>query len=251
MAAILDDLRAAYGPTPVVPDARLQALFDAHPVAAVPPSPHVPRSRRMLSDLLTSLPGKIAAGFVGATLAWGGLGVAGAVPGPLGLASSEDEVEAPATEDVDTTDEADDTESTETEGTEETESTGEAEEAKDTEDVEGTDEVEDDGELPEAPTSASEAAHIHDFDEACGNHGKYVSHFARTGEEPECATEARDEAAGEDGEDEGTDTTKTDTTETVDAADAETTPDDDAKGHGKAKKGGKAAGKGGKGKGRR
>lgn len=34
----------------------------------------------------------------------------------------------------------------------------------------------------------SRAAHNHDHDEACGNHGAYVSHVARTGEEPPCAT---------------------------------------------------------------
>lgn len=52
-----------------------------------------------------------------------------------------------------------------------------------------------DAALPAAPSTVSEAAHIHDFDEACGNHGAYVSHFARFGEEPECATTARGEGS--------------------------------------------------------
>lgn len=68
--------------------------------------------------------------------------------------------------------------------------------------VEGEDEgavdPADTGELPAAPVTVSEAAHIHDFDEACGNHGAYVSHFARFGEEPECATSARGEAGQDD-----------------------------------------------------
>jgi hypothetical protein len=47
------------------------------------------------------------------------------------------------------------------------------------------------GVLPPPATSASEAAKIHAFDEACGNHGRYVSHVARFGTEPPCATGAR------------------------------------------------------------
>ena len=46
------------------------------------------------------------------------------------------------------------------------------------------------------PTSQSEAAQTHAFDEACGNHGAYVSYFAQTGEEPACATAARAAADG-------------------------------------------------------
>ncbi|HEV8044533.1 MAG TPA: hypothetical protein VGP38_05085, partial [Rubrobacter sp.] len=46
--------------------------------------------------------------------------------------------------------------------------------------------------LPPAATSASEAAHIHAFDEACGNHGQYVSYVARNDTEPPCATGVRD-----------------------------------------------------------
>ncbi len=51
--------------------------------------------------------------------------------------------------------------------------------------------------LPAVPTSVSEAAHIHDFDAACGNHGAYVSHVARFGEEPDCATTARGAGTGQ------------------------------------------------------
>lgn len=46
--------------------------------------------------------------------------------------------------------------------------------------------------LPPPATSAREAAHIHAFDEACGNHGQYVSYVARNGTEPPCATGVRD-----------------------------------------------------------
>jgi hypothetical protein len=45
--------------------------------------------------------------------------------------------------------------------------------------------------LPPAATSAQQAAHIHDFDAACGNHGQYVSYVAKNGAEPPCATSVR------------------------------------------------------------
>jgi len=69
----------------------------------------------------------------------------------------------------------------------------------------------------------SEAAHEHAYDEACGNHGKYVSAVARTGEQPECATEASEEG----GESATTDDGSTDT--------ATATSSDAGKGKGKAK----------------
>ena len=51
----------------------------------------------------------------------------------------------------------------------------------------------------------SAAAHDHQYDEACGNHGKVVSSVARTGELPECATAG----AGEGGTVEGGEETVT------------------------------------------
>lgn len=228
-AAFLDDLRATYGSVPVEPDARLTALFAADTIVAdTIVIPSTPRRPRMLSDLLKSLPGKVAAGLVGATLAWSGLGVAGAMPGPLSLASSDEEIGEPALDETEVADETD-------------------ADAEDTDDDGDEDETAPDAtELPEAPTTVSEAAHIHDFDEACGNHGKYVSHYARFGEEPDCATGAREEAAAQDQED--ADDDGDEDTDEVTIADGD---DGDDKGKGKNEKSKKATSKGGKGKGRR
>jgi hypothetical protein len=74
-------------------------------------------------------------------------------------------------------------------------------EADAVEDEAAVDEVDDDGANDAAadgdlaavpvPTSVDEAAQTHEFDEACGNHGAYVSQFAQTGTEPDCAVQAR------------------------------------------------------------
>lgn len=147
----------------------------------------------MMKNLLSQLSAKIAAGALGAVLAAGGLGAAGI--GPVSLASHEndghecvelDEVAETfdvnivvcevAEKDSATVDEegddvsADDAETLENAGER-------AEESKEV--IEG--------ELPPAPTTTSEAAQIHAFDEACGNHGMYVSFFAQMGFEPPCA----------------------------------------------------------------
>lgn len=229
-AAFLDDLRATYGSVPVEPDARLTALFAADTIVAdTVVIPSTPRRPRMLSDLLKSLPGKVAAGLVGATLAWSGLGVAGAMPGPLSLASSDEEIGEPAPDETEVADETD--------------------ADADDEDVDAEDETAPDAtELPEAPTTVSEAAHIHDFDEACGNHGKYVSHYARFGEEPDCATGAREEAAAQDQEDADDDGDEGTDEVTIADDDSDDETDDDK---GKNEKSKKATSKGGKGKGRR
>lgn len=85
-------------------------------------------------------------------------------------------------------------------------------------------------ELPEAPTTVSEAAHIHDFDEACGNHGAYVSHVARFGEEPDCATGARGGVA-EEGTEDSTATSATGSESETDAPSDAVEPVERGKGH--------------------
>lgn len=192
----------------------------------------------MFSDVCKAVPGKVAAGLLGAALAYTGLGAAGALPAPLSLASSEDDIEQVVLDDTTAT----------TLGEEEGDGSTPTTVAEDDADA-GTKVAEDvDLALVPVPTSVSEAAHNHAFDEACGNHGKYVSHFARTGTEPECATAAR-AAAGGDGQDTGTELSTADT-----GADAEAVADGKGKGKGKAEQGtgkaqkGKANANQGKGK---
>ena len=178
-AAFVADLRAAAcGPAPEA-SIELQALFASTAAVTAPPATTTPR-RTPVSDakrLLTAIPSKVAAGVLGALLA-GSLG-AGAMTGTISLASNESDVP----------------ESTEMLVEEEKEEL-EVEEVEVEEDA-GDDEpkVAVDPLVP--PTSVSEAAQNHHFDEACGNHGAYVSHFARTGEEPECAIAARALLAGD------------------------------------------------------
>jgi hypothetical protein len=185
VVAALGALRAA--PAPEAGPA-LQALFSASAVVTAPPAVTTTRRSPVSTPkrLFASIPSKIAAGVVGALLA-GSLG-AGAMTGTIQLTSNEDEVStevvtepAPAVEDteavVDDAPEADEVDDA----------------AEDAADVEADGAAKEAGDPTTAPvpTSVSEAAHNHQFDEACGNHGAYVSHFARTGEEPECATTAR------------------------------------------------------------
>lgn len=201
-AAFVAALRAsAHGPAPEA-SADLQALFSSTAAVTAPTATTTPR-RSPVSDakrLLTTIPSKVAAGVLGALLA-GSLG-AGAMTGTISLASNESDV--PESTEVLAEDEA-----------------LEEEEVLDDAEVEEGEAVEEESDEDEpkaavdpmvAPTSVSEAARNHHFDEACGNHGAYVSHFARTGEEPECAIAARAALAGEAPADEFT----------TEAADAET-----------------------------
>ena len=177
-----------------VPEAghELRELFAS--VATIPaaePARRLPVYKR----ILTGLPSKVAAGALGALLA-GSVG-AGALTGTMVL-TTDDVVACPEDEIVE--DEV-------VEGCEDTAAddlAGDgADVSTDEDDAEG-DELSDaaDTEQPKlevavdpatvpVPTVQSEAARNHAFDEACGNHGAYVSNFARTGEEPECATAAR------------------------------------------------------------
>lgn len=176
-AAFVADLRAAAsGPAPEA-TAELQALFVSTATVTAPPATTTPR-RSPVSDakrLLTAIPSKVAAGVLGALLA-GSLG-AGAMTGTISLASNESDV--PESTEVLVAEEKDELEVEEV-----------VEDAGDDEPKAAVDPM-----VP--PTSVSEAAQNHHFDEACGNHGAYVSHFARTGEEPECAIAARALLAGD------------------------------------------------------
>ena len=103
-----------------------------------------------------------------------------------------------ATDDTATTDDSttDDSTTDDEVGTEDVEGLDEAEVEDDEVDVEADVEVMDHGAL------VSEAAQNHDHDEDCGNHGAWVSHWARFGEAPECAAAAEEEVAvTEDGTD--------------------------------------------------
>ncbi|MGQ0432073.1 MAG: hypothetical protein ACT452_06675 [Microthrixaceae bacterium] len=150
----------------------------------------------MIKDLMIHVRTRVAAAVLGATVAMAGMGAAGALNAPIRFVSSfgDDTPACVSAPDESTEDDL----------------AGDAlpeDESAACEDQPGDDGVTDDdldavdpesasdepvaGEIPEAPTTVSEAAHIHDFDEACGNHGAYVSHVARFGEEPECATDVR------------------------------------------------------------
>jgi hypothetical protein len=228
------------------PSPELAALFAATATTA-PSALPTPRRAPVYKRFLAGIPSKVAAGALGALLA-GSVG-AGALTGTMVLTSNEDDspaVEAPAVED----------------------STVVADEHEDVADVEddaaedadgiAVDEVDDDGANDAAagadlaavpvPTSVSEAAHTHEFDEACGNHGRYVSHFAQTGTEPDCAVEARAAAAAE-GEDGAADAEAVvaDADGNDDGADAATSAEHKGNGHHKTSPASKSS-KGGKGK---
>lgn len=199
----------------------------------------------MPKRLFAAVPSKIAAGVVGALLA-GSLG-AGAMTGTISLTSQESDAPAEVVEPQDAVEVAPaDVEDVEA---------PEADEADEADDAAA---AEDPAEAPKAdagdpttapvPTSVDEAAHNHQFDEACGNHGAYVSHFARTGEEPECALTAR---AGGEAADPATAAVTEDVADdqVADAEDDAPTGKEKAEAK-KAAKAPKAAGAHGKGKGR-
>jgi hypothetical protein len=187
LVAELAAFRSAEAP---VPGAALRDLFASGAVVVAParPAPARRTPMSMPKRLLAAVPSKIAAGVVGALLA-GSLG-AGAMTGTLSLTSQESDAPAEVVEPQDAVEvapaevEADDADEAEV-----------AEVADDVEAAEAPKEDAGDPTTAPEPTSVDEAAHNHQFDEACGNHGAYVSHFARTGEEPECALNAR--AGGE------------------------------------------------------
>lgn len=171
---------------------------------------------------------RIAAVVAAGTLAiGGGIALAETAPDDPSLDTTEETEELVETEGAET--EGDETEGAETEG-EETEELVETEEV-DTLDGEGP---------PEGSHGAlvSEAAKDHSHDEACGNHGRWVSHWARHGEAPDCATEVStdEELATESDESEDTTEESSETEETsedtTDASAASTT-DDGGPGKGK------------------
>lgn len=243
LTSFMASVRDAYGAsTPPSPGDELRALFATGSEVAVTlptTTTTTPRRRRMLNDLFKAVPGKVAAGLLGATLAYTGLGAAGALPAPLSLASSEDDVEQVVLDDTTTTTLADD------EGGDTTTTTL-ADDGEGEDDAAGGKKARADEQvdlsLVPVPTSVSEAAHNHAFDEACGNHGAYVSHFARTGTEPECATTARAGAGG--GEDQVTTESADDTVDDAKAKGKSQGKDKAEKGKAKSSAKGKSSGKG-------
>lgn len=182
----------------------------------------------MLNDVMEQVRSKAVAAAAGAALVLSGLGASGALNAPLRMISddtdSTEECVAPTdpvpddSDTLDGTDPADDTDpAAEIESTDPDAGDGTSSDCEGSDDstevVDGTEPTDDTlegpeedaetpvedpaAELPAVPTRVSDAAHLHDFDEACGNHGAYVSHFARFGEEPECATTARGAGAGQ------------------------------------------------------
>ena len=209
-----------------VPEAgpELRALFAS--VAAAAPAVEPARRLPVYKRIFAGVPSKVAAGALGALLA-GSVG-AGALTGTMVLTSNDDDAAVcPAVSDdhgdvvvvpvVAGDDSAEDTDAgvgadepadsddavcdeddaATDDDDESTEDGATDDEADESEVVEPTADVPTDLASVPVPTSVSEAAHNHAFDEACGNHGAYVSHFAKTGEEPECATAARGAATAE------------------------------------------------------
>ena len=194
----------------------LQALFSS--VAAVAPSPSVDHARSVPvpNRSFTGLASKIAAGALGALLA--GTVAAGALTGTMALTSDHDDdapcvvpvvhdepgVEADEQSDVadEAADDADDAcaphdeAATDDDGSDEPDAADEAD-ADEADDASMDDAAPVDLASVPVPTTQSEAAHTHAFDEACGNHGAYVSAFAHTGEAPECATSPAEPAAAD------------------------------------------------------
>jgi hypothetical protein len=172
---------------------------------SAPQTAGLPNWMRRRIDVMNSFIGqvstRVAAGALGALLVVGGLGAAAI--GPVGLASHEDDDhECVALHELaDTFEEnivvceveGDDGASADATDTSHAAETADTVAITEEDDDEGADGEE--GDLPPVPTSTSEAAQIHEFDEACGNHGMYVSFFAQMGFEPPCALAAR---AGED-----------------------------------------------------
>jgi hypothetical protein len=240
VVAALGALRSA--PAPAAGPA-LQALFASAAIVTNPPSSTTPRRTPVSTAkrLLATVPPKIAAGVVGALFA-GSIG-AGALTGTLQLTSNDagttsvvplETTTAVAPEAPEAPDDAADV------------ATADAVDPADTADT-ATDAPKTAGDPTTAPvpTTVDEAAHNHQFDAACGNHGAYVSAFARTGAEPDCATAARAAAP----------TTAASSDATTNAAPSDTTATADQSatvaGHGKSAGHGNRSGAGGKGKNRK
>ncbi|MDP8991953.1 MAG: hypothetical protein M3N31_02700 [Actinomycetota bacterium] len=276
VANFVADLRSAYGSLPL-PPARpgLSTLFatgltidKGDRTVTAGSNANGPRSqaaglpkwgrRRMFKQAMGSLAAKVAAATTGAMLAVGGLGVAGALPGPLHTVASDAAdvvgLELPADEEA--TDPVADQPEGEDPADQVTTPDGEEPVEEGDEGTEGDEEDATPGALAPVPTSTSEAAHIHDFDEACGNHGAYVSHFARTGEEPQCARDARAGAAGgataqpETGDDEEGDVGAQGRAKAGAKAKANAGTKANAKAKAKSKPKGRPANRGGKGRGK-
>ena len=179
-------------PAPVPdPTPALQALLSASAVVTIPPASS-PARRTSVSTpkrLLAAVPSKIAAGVIGALLA-ASFG-AGAMTGTIQLASNDEKVATEVAAPVEATAGDDDGQAAVV--GDEAPADNEHDDDADVADEGDGDVAKEAGDPTTAPvpTSLSEAAHNHHFDEVCGNHGAYVSHFARTGEEPECALTAR------------------------------------------------------------
>ncbi|HEX2851493.1 MAG TPA: hypothetical protein VHN98_13105 [Acidimicrobiales bacterium] len=208
---LLRSARRAVLATPApAPDERLATLFASGlPAAATPAVETLPARRRSsVKQLLSNVPAKVAAGVLGAGLAIGGLGVAGALPGNILLASSHHD------EQVTTSDQQQATDTTEAPEVEKPD-------AADTNTTTDAPKPATPTDLSQVavPTSVSEAAQTHAFDEACGNHGKYVSYFAQNGTEPSCATDARAAAAN------GTSTSTNTATQTATVSNDSTSTD--------------------------
>jgi len=216
---VADFLRRAasvYSAEAPPPGVELRVLFAAGRPAAASLAP--PRRLPMFRAKMANLPGKLAVAAVGMTFATTGLAAANALPAPVRLAAAAvgdivgSVVPVPSTT-------RSSTESTETTKSPEVdEATTPTTDETTTPTTGGTTTPVTVGTNPAPPnampppagggttlpppvpgatvlappaTSASQAAQIHDFDAACGNHGHYVSFVARNGAEPPCATTAR------------------------------------------------------------
>ena len=179
--AELGALRSVPAPEP---GAALRSLFSAAPVVTTPAT----EPRRTLMSVptraLAVIPSKIAAGVLGALLA-GSLG-AGAMTGTIALTSDEETVPTP-TEVVEEEAVDDESELEEDEVAVEEEELVEEAELVEEEVVEVEAPEGDDSGAGNPDNPVSVAAHEHSYDEACGNHGAYVSAIARDGEAA-CAT---------------------------------------------------------------
>lgn len=178
-------LRSSAAPAP---GAQLAAMFEAH--ADLPPAPVAPRRRTtMINEHLRTIPGKVAAGIFGAALVLSGLGVAGAMTGTL---ASND---TPIVTDQSTTTTSMDTTTT-------------------VADTTTTDSPDTSSPTSDSGNAVSAAAHDHSHDEACGNHGHYVSAIAK-GETPDCAsgTSSATSSTSGDSEDSSDATDATESTE--------------------------------------
>lgn len=219
--ALLDELRAAFEVTePPAPSPELGMMFatglttdngdllataasNAHGSASQTAGLPNWTGRRitMIKDLMTQVRTRIAAAALGATVAMAGMGAAGALNAPIRFVSSfgDDTPSCVSAPDESTEDDlaGDDLAEDESATCEDRSGDDSVTDDHDAVDPESASDEPVAGEIPEAPTTVSEAAHIHDFDEACGNHGAYVSHVARFGEESECATDVRSDTSDE------------------------------------------------------